>query len=101
MVSFLRLLLSTVTDDSTQERTDRVTLLPWVKFLWEAYRTVLDMLRNNAKVETLYQETAQRGNTLILYRIIYSTSFKNQKYYEAIAALVHDLFYIPVALFNC
>ncbi|EDV22839.1 uncharacterized protein TRIADDRAFT_50583 [Trichoplax adhaerens] len=55
------LLLSTVTDDSTQERTDRVTLLPWVKFLWEAYRTVLDMLRNNAKVETLYQETAQRA----------------------------------------
>jgi len=36
-------------------------LTPWVKFLWEAYRNVLELLRNNARVEKLYHDTAQQG----------------------------------------
>ena len=59
-----RLLLSTVSVEDTQDRTDRVLLTPWVKFLWEAYRNVLDLLRNNNKVERLYQDTAQQGIVL-------------------------------------
>lgn len=60
-----RLLLSSVSVEDTQDRTDRVLLTPWVKFLWEAYRNVLDLLRNNNKVERLYQDTAQQGKLVI------------------------------------
>eukprot|EP00795_Rhopilema_esculentum_P012434 gene12434-3101_t len=55
------LLLSSVSVEDTQDRTDRVLLTPWVKFLWEAYRNVLDLLRNNNRVERLYQDTAQQA----------------------------------------
>eukprot|EP00051_Salpingoeca_urceolata_P005401 m.72993 g.72993 ORF g.72993 m.72993 type:complete len:1034 (+) comp14298_c0_seq2:137-3238(+) len=54
-------LLQAVTDEMDRQRTDRVVLTPWLKFLWEAYRTVLDILRNNAKLEQLYQATAVRA----------------------------------------
>ena len=66
---FLSLLLSSVSAEGTQDRTDRVLLTPWVKFLWEAYRNVLDLLRNNNRVERLYQDTAQQGNQVSVNEI--------------------------------
>lgn len=55
------ILLSFVSGEDTQDRTDRVMLTPWVKFLWEAYRNVLELLRNNVRVEKLYHDTAQQA----------------------------------------
>lgn len=52
-------LLSFVSGEVSQDRVDRLMVTPWVKFLWEAYRNVLELLRNNARVEKLYHETAQ------------------------------------------
>ena len=52
------LLLSSVTGDESR---DRVRASPALRFLWEAYRTVIEVLRNNSKLETVYQETAQQA----------------------------------------
>lgn len=54
-------LLSTVSGEQSRDRTDRAIVTPWLKFLWETYRTVLDILKNNARLETLYQSTAHQA----------------------------------------
>ncbi|GBM00210.1 Eukaryotic translation initiation factor 3 subunit A [Araneus ventricosus] len=55
------LLLSAVSSEDTQDRTDRVVLTPWVKFLWESYRQCLELLRNNSRVERLYHDIAAQA----------------------------------------
>lgn len=48
------LMLSYVSGEKGKDRSDRETVTPWFKFLWETYRTVLEILRNNSKLEALY-----------------------------------------------
>ena len=55
------LLLSAVSGESQQDRTDRDMLAPWLKFVWESYKQCLDLLKNNCRVERIYAEVAQMG----------------------------------------
>ncbi|GLI78502.1 eukaryotic translation initiation factor 3 subunit A [Penicillium ochrochloron] len=52
------ILLATVSGEQSRDRTDRAVVTPWLKFLWETYRTVLEILKNNARLEIMYQATA-------------------------------------------
>ncbi|KAG2245165.1 hypothetical protein Bca52824_093015 [Brassica carinata] len=40
---------------------DDLEVTPWFKFLWEIYRTVLEILRNNSKLQALYAITAHKA----------------------------------------
>ena len=55
------LLLAAFTGGNEEERSTKENATPWVKFLWETYKTVLDILKNNSKLEVLYQDVAKRG----------------------------------------
>jgi translation initiation factor 3 subunit A len=44
--------------DASAGTSDRESLTPWLKYLWDAYRTILDIVRNNSKLERLYQDAA-------------------------------------------
>jgi hypothetical protein len=44
-----------VSGDQSRDRTDRALVTPWLKFCWESYRTALDTLKNNARLEVIYQ----------------------------------------------
>lgn len=55
------MLLGAVTSEENRDRTDRALVTPWLKFLWESYRTALDILRNNARLEVPYQQVAHQA----------------------------------------
>lgn len=69
------ILLSTVSGEQSKDRTDRAIVTPWLKFLWETYRTVLDIFKNNARLEVMYQTTAHQAFNFCL-RYTRKTEFR-------------------------
>ena len=53
------ILLSTMSTDPAQSQRDSALLMPSLRFLWETYRAVLDILRSNSKLEHVYHWAAQ------------------------------------------
>lgn len=60
------ILLSTIAMDPAKSQRDSALLLPTLKFLWETYRAILDILRSSSKLEHVYHHAAQ--NALIFCR---------------------------------
>lgn len=57
------ILLGAVSGDQSKDRTDRALVTPWLKFLWESYRTALETLKNNARLEAIYQVCLQQWSS--------------------------------------
>ena len=57
------ILLSTMNTDPEQTQRETSMVLPHLKFLWETYRAVLDILRSNSKLEHLYHSMAMGALT--------------------------------------
>jgi translation initiation factor 3 subunit A len=55
------IMLSYVSGDKSRDRTDRELVTPWFRFLWESYRSVLEILRTNPKLESLYASAARHA----------------------------------------
>jgi translation initiation factor 3 subunit A len=55
------ILLSTMSTDPAKSQRDSLLLMPALKFLWETYRAVLDILRSNSKLEHVYHMAAQNA----------------------------------------
>ena len=52
------ILLSSMSTDPAKHQRDSQLVLPSLKFLWEIYRAVLDILRSNSKLEHVYHAAA-------------------------------------------
>ncbi|KAK2363243.1 eukaryotic translation initiation factor 3 subunit A [Trifolium repens] len=55
------LMMSYVGGEKGKDRSDQELVTPCFKFLWESYKIVLEILRNNSKFEALYTATAHRA----------------------------------------
>ena len=53
----------TMTPEELEAEDNVESPTPWFKFLWETYRNCLEVLRNNNKMEALYQLVAIEAST--------------------------------------
>ncbi|KAI3850702.1 hypothetical protein MKW98_030762 [Papaver atlanticum] len=64
------LMPSYVGGEKGKDRSDCDLVTPWFKFLWETCRTVLEILRNNSKLEAFYAMTVYRAFSFEAFRSV-------------------------------
>mgnify|MGYP003386285636 CR=1 FL=1 len=55
------IMLSSMTEEGARDRTDREVVVPWLKFLWETYRAVLELVSRTPKMERVYHKACERA----------------------------------------
>ncbi|XP_049850253.1 uncharacterized protein LOC126322383 [Schistocerca gregaria] len=59
-----------VSGEDSKERSERMLdrgiVMPWLRFLWDAYRSVLDALYRNSRLEHVYKSTAEQAYAFCL-----------------------------------
>jgi len=51
-------ILRSVSGDAFEDRNERTHIQPFIKFLWESFRAILDLVRNKPKLELTYFNTS-------------------------------------------
>jgi len=54
-------ILRSVSGDAFEDRNERTHIQPYIKFLWESFRAILDLVRNKPKLELTYYNTAVKA----------------------------------------
>mmetsp|Transcript_14993 Transcript_14993/g.24995 ORF Transcript_14993/g.24995 Transcript_14993/m.24995 type:complete len:1011 (-) Transcript_14993:2-3034(-) len=55
------IMLSSMTEEGAKDRTDREVVVPWLKFLWENYRAILELLYKIPKLEKVYHKACEKA----------------------------------------
>jgi translation initiation factor 3 subunit A len=55
------IMLLSMTYEGAKDRTNREVVVPWLKFLWETYRTILELLYKNNRLERVYHKTCEKA----------------------------------------
>ena len=77
------IMLSSMTDEVSSDRTDREVVVPWLKFLWEIYRAVLELLHKNAKLERVYHKTCEKAFQFCL-------TYQRNLEFKRLCGMLHD-----------
>jgi len=91
------ILLSAVSGEDAQDRSDRTILTPWVKFLWESYCQCLELLRTNAHVENLYHDIARMAFQFCLK---YNRKTEFRKLCDKLRKHLEDICKLPTQVAN-
>lgn len=55
------IMLSSMNEEGAKGRTDREVVVPWLRFLWETYRAVLELLHKLPKLEKVYHKICEKA----------------------------------------
>lgn len=91
------ILLSAVSGEDAQDRSDRTILTPWVKFLWESYCQCLELLRTNAHCEILYHDIARMA---FQFCLDYQRKTEFRKLCEKLRKHLEDISKLPPLVSN-
>jgi translation initiation factor 3 subunit A len=77
------IMLASMTEEGSKDRTDREIIIPWLKFLWETYRAILELLYKNPKLERVYHKTCEKA-------FVFCRDYQRTMEFKRLCSLLHD-----------